>query len=156
MTGDLFDTFSGRKAAFNEALQRGEKLDCPCCGRYAQRYRRRVTAAIALALIKLFRAGGDKEFIFYKAFMEVGEGADFCVAKYFGLVEAKTNDDDEKRTSGFWRLTPHGVAFVENRTTIKEVAVVFDDKVLNFDGDEVSIEQALKKKFNYSALMSGQ
>lgn len=142
---------------FWRRLNAGESLDCPCCKRYSQIYTRKIHTGIALQLIQLYRIGGSITFVHTSKLIAPGSSGigDFSKAKYWGLIEPKENTDDDKKSSGFWRLTPLGVAFVRGKKTIAGAALVFDDKVIGFTDEPVDILGALGKKFSYDELMNG-
>lgn len=144
-----------QRTEFFDALHAGEQGDCPMCGRYAQMYRRRLHAGAAIGILKAYQKGGASRFIHTSELIDKGmTGAgDFSKAKYWNLIEAKAETEADKRTSGYWRLTPAGVEFAQNGRTIQEWAHVFDDRVYGFSGAEIDIEAALGVNFSYSELI---
>jgi len=154
MIGGTLDTL---KALFFDRLKKGECMDCPVCGRLTKIYKRRLHTSIALQLIQLYRLGGASEFV--HASQLIGEGVagagDFTKAKYWNLIEPMhVVPDSGKKSSGYWMLTLDGKQFVEGERAIQEFALLYDDKVLEFSGRMVSIDECLGEKFDYSALMS--
>ena len=141
---------------FFRAIRRGEKLHCPCCHRNAQIYRRNLHFTVAMQLIRLHVLSRPK-FDYINAAELIYQGqhgtGDFSKAKYWGLIEHRPVEKDEK-SSGFWRLTNKGCRFVENKITIPHYALVFDDNVLGFEGGQIDIKTALATKFDYEKLMT--
>ena len=77
------------------------------------------------------------------------------VLQHWKLLERKAKDvDEDKRGSGFWRLTERGREFVRNRTSIPKHAFVFDNRVITFSTQQVDVTATLGKKFSYNELMS--
>lgn len=149
---DLFHN----KTIFINDLLKGEKKDCPCCGRNAQIYQRRLHHTAAKKLIDLYRLGGDKDYVHTSRLVERGETSigDFSKAKYWDLIHEAPADSGIKKTSGLWRLTEKGVSFVRGQVTIPRTVQIFDDRVFGFSGDLVSIQQCLASGgFNYQDLM---
>lgn len=142
--------------AFIKKLKTGWKGDCECCGRWSQIYRRKIHHSVAAWLIRLYKAGGDKDFIEVVNLRIPGMTAssDYCIAKFWNLIEQKTNTDEDKRSSGYWKLTARGVDFVRGLEDIPQVALVFDDQVIGFDGKQQFIQQCLGDKFKYPELMA--
>ncbi len=142
------------QAEFQQALLRGEKMDCPCCGRWAQMYQRRIHTSIALQLIELYKLGGTYDYIHASRLIHKGvSGAgDLSKAKYWGLIEEKPSDGRTK-SSGYWMLTDLGLQYVTDRARVPYIAFVYDDKVLGFSERLSGIREALKEKFDYQELM---
>lgn len=142
---------------FYQSLVTGEATACPCCGRYAQIYRRRLHTSVCLQLIQLYRIGGPFSYVHVSKLIPKGMSGsgDFTKAKYWALIEENPADWDMPHRSGNYKLTSAGVGFVRNETPIMEVARVFDDEVLGYEGRSVYIREAVQRKFNYDDLMEG-
>ena len=139
-------------------LKTGEKFFCQCCGRWTQAYKRQIHHSIARSLISLYHiqnTGYEREYFHTSKFCKTDTGSDFAIAKHWGLIEAAQDVPEGKRTSGFWRITPKGKLFVTNKDLIKKYALIYDDRLLGFDGKDISITDCLGKKFNYDQLMAG-
>lgn len=152
---DLFDT--RMRDAFWRDLKDGKSRDCPCCDRHAQIYKRRLHKGMALALIRLYRLGGAMHFIHIASFTDHVTGFDVAFTRHWGLVESEELPDDveSKKTSGRWKLTLGGSQFVRRHSRIPTYVLTYNDKVLGFEGEGVSISDCLGEKFNYGELMRG-
>lgn len=152
----LFD--AAQRDAFWRELKAGGKQDCPCCRRHAQIYRRTLHFTTAWQLIRLYRLNGYGEYVnASRLIMEGQQGVgDFSKAKYWELIERRdmTNADDGKKSSGWWRLTGKGMCFVLGKITIPKVALIFDDKLIGFEGEQVDIQFSLNQRFDYERLMA--
>jgi len=74
---------------------------------------------------------------------------------HWELLENKPKKDDEdKRSSGFWRLTQKGRDFLRHKITVPKHAFVFDTKLIKFSREHTSVVTALGKKFSYEELMN--
>ena len=79
---------------------------------------------------------------------------DYAKLRFWGLLQSSSDEPEEdKKSSGFWKITDKGKKFVENSITIKEKAYLFNNKCYGFTGEEINIVQALGNKFSYSELM---
>lgn len=141
---------------FIDKLKEGFEGNCPCCNRFAKVYKRHIHTGIALQLIELYKKGGDKEYIHASELIAPGltSSSDLSKGKYWDLIETKPADTDDKKSSGFWKLTQTGIDFVNMDVEIKKYVLIFDDKVIGLDGNYINISQCLGDKFSYKELMS--
>lgn len=137
-----------------ELTESGGSKICSCCGRYAKIYRRKPHANMIKQLIHLYKLGGDKNFIHISRIVESTTDAGVCSLRYWGLIERKQSDDEKKKNSGLWKITPLGIDFINHGTEIKKYVLIYDDRVQGFEGAYVNIDQCLAGKFNYKELMS--
>jgi hypothetical protein len=136
-------------------------LHCPCCNQWVRLNPYTCHHSRARVLIILHKATVEYRtdpsgFIHVEDYLvDLGVKIKGVVGKmkYWGLVEAMPNDDPSKKTSGYWRITDKGMQFVNREITVPQKAFVFDDKVYKFSTNEISIVEALGKKFDYSELM---
>ncbi len=133
---------------------------CPCCGQFVKVYKRPLYAGMAAGLVLLCRdyVRGNQDWIHVpsaKWRVEAGRGGDFAKLRYWGLIEERPNDDEAKRTSGFWRPTDRGLEFANGRGMVQKYALVFQGECVGFDGHKINIGAALAGKFNYTELMEG-
>ena len=148
---------------FQQKLKDGNGAHCPTCGRYAKIYRRRIHSNMARQLIALYSLTQPERFfegklvIRYAHTRQVRDKcgySDFTLAKHWGLVQARPNEDDPSvKDTGLWTLTGQGLGFVLGTSTIPKYAYLFDDRLVGFSDDVVSIRDALGKKFNYQEIM---
>lgn len=81
-------------------------------------------------------------------------GGEVARLALWGLIEESAEIRDDGGRVGWWRVTPAGADFANNRTRVSKRAYVYSGEVLRFHPDTVSIAEALDKKFSYSELMS--
>lgn len=157
MQGQLFFNPAEHHAAFMRDLAAGVCTTCPTCRRHAQIYRRTFHASMARQLIQLYRLGGAVGYVHASALIIPGiSGAgDFSKAKYWGLIATKINTDSHTKANGMWTLTPDGMAFVNGHLNIPREVHIFDDQIHGVSAQEISIQDALGKRFNYHELMGG-
>lgn len=141
---------------FHIRLKGGEKFDCPYCGRYAQLYKRSLHHSVAAWLIRLYRAGGENNFIevVNLRLTDKNASSDYGIAKFWQLIQQKPHEIDDKKSSGFWKLTSVGANFVRGNLKIQKFAQIYDDRAFGYEGPEVSIADCLGDKFNYTELMA--
>lgn len=135
-----------------------EGTTCPCCGQHAQRYRRKLNADMAKALIQIYKAwmaaGGGNTWIDIKS-VDV-RGGDYGKLAHWGLLEHRPSEGTVFKWSGHWRLSSRGVSFVKNGLTVPSHVYVYNGKLQSVDTSETTtIKLALGSKFNYEELMRG-
>jgi hypothetical protein len=146
------------------------KLDdgalCPCCGQYAKRYRRKLSALMARWLIALVRLSPKGEWVHaHDVFTALGKrgsnASDYCYLERWGMIEPAPPDAVPVRPelkpgrSGHWRPTAVGRNFVAGALQVSSVVVMYGSRLEGFEGSLVTIQQALAKKFVYEELMRG-
>jgi hypothetical protein len=163
---DLFDppVSIARAKLFEEAASKRGGI-CPCCDRFTKIYRRKYQSNQAQGLIWLYseelhhRVDADG-YIFVRENAPKGiflTSGTVSINAYWGLAEDKPNiDDPSKRTTGYWRLTARGRAFVEGRVLIESHVITYNAQVLERDDTEmIDISTGLGRPFHYQELMRG-
>jgi hypothetical protein len=125
---------------------------CPCCTQFAKVYRRKLHSQMAVALIKLYRAGAAYEWVHLPAVTRMG--GDSAKARYWGLIVEETERRDDGGRSGWWQLTEDGIAFVTMRLRVPKYARVYDGRCLGLHGEPVTICECLGSRFSYDELMA--
>jgi len=127
--------------------------ECPCCGSIVAIYPRHMTDNIARVLIRMYREAGT-DWIFMPSIRTPGQ--DEVISRHWGLIERmEGRRPDGSNRVGWWRLTPRGVDFVLGRITIPQIARIFKGQLIELAGDQITIRDALGKKFNYDEMMTG-
>lgn len=148
MTGT--NTIQEAKAFLRQKLNEG--APCPCCGQFVKMYRRTITSTMARLLISFYKLGGG--YGWHHARDIEQQGGDFPKLAHWRLIETQENEDPAKRSSGLWRMTEHGRAFVLGNLTVKKYALIYNAKLYGFEGEKIGIRDALGEKFDYSILMN--
>jgi len=139
---------------WTEKVERREGRNCPSCGRFLKIYHRKLSSSMAYALIRLYglHAKFEKEYFHVRDFYR--ERGDFAKLKFWGLVEEAPNMSEDKKSSGLWKITDQGIRFAILEIRVPEYVITkWGSEALGFAGPAVTIEQCLRKKFNYSELM---
>ena len=147
-----------------DALKKG--LTCRCCGQRVQSYYRKITGVWAATLIHLYLldagAGDDPMDRWFHANdlrPDGVRGGDYAKLRFWGFIEQSQEQehfDPKKQASGLWRITPLGRKFAQNALRSRRVAVVYNNEVLGYTGEEGSIRDFLDgSRFDYQRLMSG-
>lgn len=164
MSKPTFETLKEAKDYLKANWEKG--IECPCCGQFVKLYRRRLNAGACRALIFMYRLDRDRKFDddwdgwihvqqdFAKYFRVNANSMDYSQAQWWELIEAKPNvDDPTKRDSGYWKLTEKGRQFVKGIIEVRSHAYLYNNKMLGFTGEKMTIKTALGKRFNYEELM---
>lgn len=128
--------------------------DCPCCGQFVKRYRRKLNSNMVRFLVSLGKAqrSSGEPWVDYRdcAF----RGRDYNQIAHWGLAEtAPLSSDSEKRTSGMWRATELGFAFLEGRERVPSHCYIYNGSALGFSEELISIHEATGSHFDFSELM---
>ena len=169
-SSDLFDWRPSQKAQtlddarelFIDHLDKG--TECPCCGRYTKRYKRKLNCGMAWMIIQIYqKCCRSESMVLHVADCFLAEkknavAQEYSKLRFWGLLFPVESDDPkvqrEQPGSGFWRLTPEGVAFVTGRTTIPKHVFLVNGKREGFSDERVTIRQCLGNKFDYDELMA--
>lgn len=146
-------TLEEAKAWLRERVDEGER--CPCCTQMAKVYRRTIHSTMARTLVVAHHQHGLDWFHLATLTATTGRGGEEGKLRYWGLIEEETGRRPDGGRSGWWRITPLGADFVLGRAKVQKYARIYDGRCLGLDGEEISIRDALGKKFNYDELMRG-
>jgi hypothetical protein len=162
-TMQLLKASGGSIEKFNEhkwkiAKKEQEPCDCPICGKHLVRYARILTATAIKALILLvrFREINGNEYAQVTKlpnFEPYIRAAAYASLVHWGLVESAPNADPAIATSGCWRATEKGAQFVYRKIKLPKTAWVFLNEVMDYDDDEVYVEDVFKERFHYQEMM---
>ena len=149
-----------------------EGADCPCCTRYAQRQRRPLGCGPARWLIELVYLSDAGQPIPTGTVLKNLKGKNISgtdatsVLPLYGMIAAATNPEAsvnppppsatgiaKARTSGFWRPTQLGRDFVFDKVKVPAKVVTCLGSPEAFEGEPITIREALGKKFNYDEIM---
>lgn len=132
-------------------------VTCPCCGQYVKSYKRALNAPMVQFLIWLVLAWQKDErwYDFREAPLIQSRrgGGDFPKLVLWGLIETAKAPMQGKRTSGLYRPTTKGVAFVHAHLSVPSHVLLYDNRVLGWSDKNVDVVQALGKHFDYQTLM---
>jgi len=153
-----FETLSVARDWLQDNLNDGVR--CPCCDKFARRYRRKFNATMSRSLIWLVRewqASGETWVDVPKiAPRTIVRSNQLPTIRWWGMAERPVNTDNpDLKHSGLWRPTEKGVSFALRQIKVPSTAITYDGNVESLEGDLVSIEDSLGVKFCYADLMSG-
>jgi len=140
-----------------------EGVKCQCCGKLAKVYRRKLNAGMAKALIilthlsKLPVVSDEAGFVASADLFKTlgGQHRDWYLLAHWGLIERGTPTRSKTREgAGTWRPTFDGRMFVEKHANVARYAVLYDGVLIGYEGELVSVVDALGDRFDYSELMS--
>ena len=143
-------------------VRKGAK--CPCCGQFAKVYARSINGAQAATLIDLYHLGKTRGFdVWIQVEQELNNqhrrirSNEYSKLRFWNLIEqhprAEVDGRPKLKSTGLWRVSEPGIAFVERRHRVKEKALIYDNRKIGMEGDEIGIVDALGTQFDYSELM---
>jgi hypothetical protein len=86
----------------------------------------------------------------------VAAGGELAKVSHWGLAKLKQNEDNKKRTSGIWKPTKKGIAFVHRGMSVPKYVFIYNNEVSGFSEEQTDVVGALGKKFDYSELMAAR
>ncbi|MDO8451954.1 MAG: hypothetical protein Q7S76_03735 [bacterium] len=141
-----------------KALTDGTPIQCHDCGQRVARYKVNINSGMARFLIWLSKESKSNSNTWVDvpvvAPRFVLAGREYSKLQKWGLVEPKPNVDPTKRTSGIWRITEKGILFVNNEISVPSFHRSYNNTVLEWSNNQVSIVGALGEKFDYRQLMT--
>ena len=136
-------------------------VNCPCCGLFVKRYKRKINSSMAYGCILLTRhlKVGDVFHIgeFFKPFLDVSAHlcGDIAKLRYWNLIEKIEGErSDGSSRIGYYKITKELFLFVNGDRKVASHVYLFDNKILGYSDDYCNIKQALGAKFNYDELMN--
>lgn len=139
-----------------------DDTNCPCCFQKYRVYKRTIGSSTALSLIIAYRLKGTRDYVHVKDIakemlmrygVNVTGGGDFAKLKSWRLIEECPVEHEDKKNSGYWRVTERGEQFVLRKIRLRKYALILTTNLLGFDGDFVSIQDCLRERFSYQELM---
>lgn len=156
----------------NEVAQ-GRKTGCTCpiCGHYAKEYERHITTAMVktLWIVKQWfeknDPGLDKKWLQVENYvaelplkirpLHRGASSNFSLLKHWGFIVQRPGvRADGSNRIGYWRITQKGIEFLNDKMKVPKFAVIYNNKLIRFSDDPVSVRDCMTKKFSYAELMA--
>lgn len=148
------ETIKEAKQYLRNNFEKG--VDCPCCGQFVKRYKRKLNSGMSRTLIALYKAEG-KNPVNVKAFLRennIQNNHDWTLLRYWKLLIEHENDDPDKKSSGVWSITNKGIGFLMNKVKVPSHILLFDNKFIGYSPTETDVVDSLGKHFNYTELMN--
>lgn len=137
---------------------------CPCCGKWAKRYKRRLYGAVVRSLGWLVLASADPEKSDEAGWVDVPthgprwmmRGNPHPKLALWGFAERRPVDDESPtRSSGVWRPTDRGRRFVSGETDAPAFVYEYLSEVESVSAERVRFLQVLDVPFDYQSIMEG-
>jgi hypothetical protein len=140
---------------------------CPCCGRYAKLYRRRMYAGMAATLVHIYRKFRDDPpeggWLHVEQYLKSVPNAppqlrgDYHKLRFWGLLERRPGPSPAgDPVVGRYRITTAGSLFARNQSAVASYVHIYQDAALEFSGDPVNVVQVLVGGgFDYQELLEG-
>lgn len=151
----VFPDVADARLALLEAVRAGRSVDCPCCDRLARIYKRSFYAVMGKFLCDLARLTFEKESEWIHVDSLNPKNGNYAFLVHWGFAEPRDKRNEVANALGYWRITPSGLAFAKGSTRAPAAVELFQNTPIGWDKKTVSIEEALKKQFDYFELMKG-
>lgn len=113
---------------------------CDHCGAKMVEYRHNLNKGLVAALVKLSQYGSAH--IVDDLQLTTNQICNFAKLKYWGLAQHASPPDGPSK-SGYWKITPLGVQFVNRTAKVHKAVWTYRDRVERFDGDLVWVSDIL-------------
>jgi hypothetical protein len=138
--------------------ERREGTKCRACDKHCQEYRRGINKGMVRVLTLLVKATpgqwANVQDLIEKYNLPRQDRGDFEKLKHWDMIERKPLDDkDDKKSSGLWRATDAGVAWISGLTAVHRYVWLYMDTVQGYDGPKVTVN-ALFPSFSYQKVMN--
>lgn len=133
---------------------------CVTCGQRVKIYKRTLYDRMARGLAWLYKAHRlmpGKDCFHHQEDLKIDQrtAGDFAKLKHWGFMEeAKKGMDEDKRTSGRWRITEKGIQFIQGEITVPKYVKLYNKAIYGFEGPEITVFDVLGEKFSYKALIA--
>jgi hypothetical protein len=170
-TTEQLDFFGGERDFLAELKRNwaktieGDGGHCPCCEKWGKINNYVLNETMAATLKWMTVASTD-----HAGYIDMGSKAprwsvrakNFTTMKFWGFVEPapKARPKDKNvtglvtKTSGLWRVTERGRAFVYGGLTVPIRAFVYDDRFFGWGDKMTTFERCFGRKFNYEDVMA--
>jgi hypothetical protein len=144
------------RAHLQEHLEEG--TTCPVCDQYARQYCRNLSSAMAGCLIWLVQRWNANGHRWISPMRKAPRRfiTSYSLAKHWGLIHERPNDNPEVGRSGLWKPTKLGRKFALNQVKVPKYVYLYNNEVLDFSEERINIFEALSTHFNYEELMQGK
>ena len=117
-------------------------VQCPCCDRHDQIYGRNLNAGLALFLLRISQRFGDEWFHVNKDVTNHRDfNADYGKLEHWGFIERMSeNSGPNKKSSGYWRVTPKGHQFVRGEIKVPTPILVLNNEAIGVAMNAVQID----------------
>lgn len=127
---------------------------CPCCERWGKIYKRPLNSTMARSLMWLVNTPDRGD-----GWVHVPDNAPNWILRtpqlgtlqYWGLVTSFSKDT-KLTSSGLWKATDRGYAFAHNQLRVPKYAFVYNNRVIELSGEDVSIVDCLGDKYDYNTI----
>ncbi len=134
------------------------KVECPCCGSDTKIYKRKLNSGMALGLIEFNKLPKKPGGWFFMSQDTLGRDKhlefhhrEYARLGHWGILETKQDQNSE---SGWWRITPLGLAFLKGNVKVPEHIYLMHNRLLRVSKTVIDIHAALGNEFDYEELMS--
>jgi hypothetical protein len=139
---------------------RDEGDHCPCCGKWGKVYKVGISHAMMKALLWMASNHGQEWIDMPRqAPRWLIQTYTFATLKWWRLIERMPldfgfEDGQEKKFSGYWRVTPIGMQFAKGLVQVPKNVYLYDNSLMDVSTETIYIKDCVGKKFNYSEIMN--
>jgi len=134
-----------------DALEEGESINCPCCGRFVKAYAKKLSATMIVYLIEFvaeyMRSRDWVKVTDLPAYTTTQQRGDYAALRHWGLLNSKEGE------KALFKPTKEGYDFIRGMIEVPSHCFQFNGQVFGFSATMVDVEKVIGEKFNYAELM---
>lgn len=132
---------------------------CPCCDRWGKEYKRAINGTMAASigwLAGIGQPGGEWIDVPRRAPRFVLASNQLPTMAWWKMCERNdsTASEEDKKHSGYWRVTELGARWARNEVAVPRYAVTYNSTVRRLEGEMVRISDVLGERFSYADIMA--
>jgi len=131
---------------------------CPCCDRWGKQYRRGINKTMAYNigwLAGMGSPGGEWIDVPRRGPRFVVASNQLPTMRWWDLCERNdsTAEEEDKKHSGFWRITELGALWAANRVRVPKYVWTYDGEVKHIEGPNILISEVIEN-FSFTEIMN--
>lgn len=129
-------------------------VECPCCLRFAKRYRRTLHSTQARNLIAMYRRH-RREWVHLPTLrleLPPPHNNDEPMMRHWGLIVESAGKREDGGRAGWWRITGLGEDWLRGQVTIPKYVYTYADRAFGSTGPGVSAGEVLGEPFDLRVL----
>lgn len=144
-------TLEDAQEDIKDALEEGDSIFCPCCGRFVKAYAKKLSATMVAYLIEFvaayMRSRDWVDVTTLPAYQTAKQRGDYAALIHWGLLKAKEGE------KALFQPTKDGYDFMRGTIQVPTHCFQFNGEIFGFSATMIEVRETLGDKFDYDELM---